>query len=402
MRFLGSKHSAAGRWYVPIVAVLLLFACDQEPIFDMISREVKPREPRVKGVPTKMVLFDTSLGTYGMYAADFSTLHPDPSLHRYAKNADGKAVWDEGNIPQPPGGRIFDLAATQSYLYALTDPESPKLYRFDRTEWKEVSFASDNQGYSRFQSIYGECNSDGKPQTDNLYVGASNSDGAYAAFFTNGGNLTQMPSTTGLLTGAAYDGTNYYFATDGGGVYTSTSPGTGFSPVTDAGGAVKGLIQLPSSSVIAIRGDGVLLTLSSSSATVHQAAEGAPNLTGAAAVWTNGSDNILLLAVQIPLSSSNSTYGYRELVLSSGSLPATIELKEPGTGTPSTADDNKRYRDTLEPKPVNSLLQVPSDIDNDMILFASVQGRGVSTNNTDGGLWSLRIRDGVLQWNAED
>jgi hypothetical protein len=368
--------------------VLLLFACGQDPIFDMISREVEPREPRVKGVPTKMVIFkyETSPDKYGMYVAD-------SSLHRYAKNSGGEAVWDEGNIP--PLGKIFDLAATNNGLYALTDPDSPKLYRLNGNSWTEVDF--DNQGYSRFQTIYGECGSDGKPVTDDLYVGASNSGGAYAVFHTSGGNVTLLKSGVGLLSGAASDGTNHYFATDGGGVYSS---GASWSLVSGTEGAIKGMILLPDTSVIAIRGNGDILTLTSGSAAAKSTSD-VQNLRGAAAVWEGTSNKLLLIAVQIPISTSNSTYGYRELVLSSNPLPGEIKWKEPGTA-PSTADDNKRYRDTIEPKPVNSLLQVPEEVDSNRTLFASVQGRGVSQNNTDGGLWSLRKRDGILQWNAEE
>jgi hypothetical protein len=409
MSFSGSKHKTPRICGGSLgVMLLLLFACGQDPIFDMISREVEPLEPRVKGVPTKMVIFkyETTPDKWGMYVAD-------SKLHRYAKNSGNEAVWDDGNIPQPPEGTIFDLAATTSYLYALVDPDSPKLYRFNRTSWTEVGFgSSDNQGYTRFQTIYGECGSDGKPiaGSDHLYVGASNSSGAYAVFYTDGTTgLTLLQSTVGLLSGAASDSSsNHYFATDGGGVYIATSGSSldvsaSWSPVSGAGGAIKGMIQLPTppASVIAIRGNGDILTLSGSSAPTVSTS-GVQNLRGPAAVWGDTSNTLLLIAVQIPISSSNSTYGYRELVLSSNPLPSgKIVLKEPGT-YPSTGDDNKRYKDTIEPKPVNSLLQVPTDIDDNRILFASVQGRGVSQNNTDGGLWSYRVRDGIRQWNAEE
>jgi hypothetical protein len=340
-----------------------------------------------------MVLYEYEASKYGMYVAD-------SSLHRYANG-----VWDEGNIPQPPG-RIFDLAATKSYLYALTDPESPRLYRFDRSSWKEVKFASGNQGYSRFQTIYGECNSEGKPQTDSLYLGASKSDGDYGVIYiSDSGNQYLLPGT-GLLTGAVFFDNSHFFAADGGGVHMYNSLDDSWSKITVTEGAIKGMIMLSSSSIIALRGDGVIFEGNSSnlSPKVHPAADNSLSLTGPAALWTNGSGNVLLLAVRIPLSNSNSTYGYRELVLSpEGSLPAKIELKEPGSDPAhSTADDNKRYKDTIEPKPVNSLLQVPLYVDSNRTLFASVQGRGIAQNNTDGGLWSYRSRDGIRQWNAEE
>jgi hypothetical protein len=346
-----------------------------------------------------MVLYEYEASKYGMYVAD-------SSLHRYANG-----VWDEGNIPQPPG-RIFDLASTESYLYALTDPDSPRLYRFDRKElkWTEVKFASGNQGYSRLQTIYGECGSDGKPLTDSLYVGASNSAGDYGVIYiSDSGNQYLLPGT-GLLTGAVFFDNSHFFAADGGGVYMNTpsddDDDDSWSKIIDTEGAIKGMIMLSSSSIIAIREDGLIFEGNSSTSPPekHEAADNSLKLTGPAAVWKdNGGNTLLLLAVRIPLSNSNSTYGYRELVLSSDSLPAKIELKEPGSDPAhSTVDDNKRYKDTIEPKPVNSLLQVPLDVDSNRTLFASVQGRGIAQNNTDGGLWSYRSRDGIRQWNAEE
>jgi hypothetical protein len=383
------------------LAVLLLGTCDQAPIFDMISREVKPREPRIKGVPTKMVVFNrVSSGTeWGMYVAD-------SSLHRYAKNAGGTADWDEGDIPQPPGDDIFDLAATDACLYALVNVDSPKLYRFDRTNWTEVGFASGNDGYSRFQVIYGECDSKGKPVSGNLYVGARNSSGAYAVFSTGStGSLTRLGSATGLLTGAAYDGSsNHYISTEGGGVYQVS--GSSATVVSNTSGlSVTGMIQINDSSpvkIIALCGNGDLYTVSGLGAT--KVGNAGITLTGGAAVWTDGAatpTTLLLLAVRSSASVSNSTYGYREIVLSSGALPANPSVKEPGTA-PSTVDDNKRYRDTIEPKPVNAILQAPDEIDASRVLFASVQGRGTARDNTDGGLWSYRPRSGVNQWNAEE
>ena len=406
MKFTGSEHTRSFRiglrgLLTCGLAVLLLGTCDQAPIFDMISREVKPREPRIKGVPTKMVVFDRAgSGTgWGMYAAD-------SSLHRYAKNAGGTTDWDEGDIPQPPGDDIFDLAATATRLYALVNVDSPKLYRFDRTNWTEVGFASGNDGYSRFQAIYGECDSEGKPVSDNLYVGARNSSGDYAVFSTGStSSLTRLGTATGLLTGAAYDGSYHYISTEGGGVYraaTSSGTPTGTFTQITSGLSVTGMIRINDSGpveIIALCGNGDLYKVSGSGAT--KAGNAGITLTGGAAVWTDGAATLLLLAVRSSASVSNSTYGYREIVLSSGVLPADPSVKEPGTA-PSTVDDNKRYRDTIEPKPVNAIFQAPDEIDASRVLFASVQGRGTARDNTDGGLWSYRNRSGVNQWNAEE
>jgi hypothetical protein len=352
-----------------------------------------------------MVVFEfaTSPSTWGMYVADHK-------LHRYAKTA-GTAVWEE--LSQP--GKIFDLAATNTALYALVDVDSPKLYRFDQSieEWKIVDFTSGNGGYSRFQVIYGETGSDGEPKTANLYLGAMNSSGDYAVFHTTGsGNLSRLNDVTGLLTGAAYNGTTHYISTDGGGVYQAgTSAGTptgSFTQITNtAGFEVKGLIRIndtttPSATIVALCGNGDLYTVSGSSAT--KMGNAGVNLRGPAAVWTDKDDSsktLLLAAIASSSSTYDTIYGYRELELSGGGLPGTVTMKEPGT-EPSTVDDTRRYQDTIEPKPINAIFQAPDVVDSDRTLFASVQGRGTAKDNTDGGVWSYRSRGGVWQWNAEE
>ncbi|MDR0731341.1 MAG: hypothetical protein LBF63_06700, partial [Treponema sp.] len=257
-------------------------------------------------------------------------------------------------------------------------------------------------GYSRFQAIYGECDSEGKPLSDNLYVGASNSSGAYAVFYTDGTvDLTLLASGTGLLTGAAYDTSCHYISTEGGGVYQVASssgiPSGTFVQISATSGLkVTGMIN--AGPVIALCGNGDLYTVSGAAAALKGNA--GINFYGAAAVWTDGADTLLLAATG-STSSSNSTYGYRELNISGG-LPGTITMVEPGAQSPSTVDDNKRYRDTIEPKPVNAIFQAPDEVDPSRTLFASVQGRGTAKDNTDGGLWSYRERSGVKQWNAEE
>jgi hypothetical protein len=297
------------------------------------------------------------------------------------------------------------------------DADSPKLYRLGRgsVTWEEVGFtASGNDGYSRFQSIYGETNHEGKPVpgSDNLYVGASkgpSKDGKhYAVFHTDGTtrDLSRLKSDTGALTGAAYDGTNHYFSTDGDGVYSSTSPSGGFVQVTNTADlVVNGLIRITSGEIIALCKTGDLYKLNGG--TADKLGNAGVELTGPAAVWTpDGTTYLLLAAVRSSSSSTSSIYGYRELVIPSGGLVKdAVTMKEPGgntPSTPSTMEDNNLYHSTIEPKPVNAIFQAPSEIDSGRTLFASVRGRGTAKDNTDGGVWSYRNRNGVSQWNAEE
>jgi hypothetical protein len=372
---------------------LLGAACHQDPIFAIISREVKPREPRIKGVPTKMAIFDNKVYVGAS------------SLHRYTGSG-----WDKG--PQPPG-KIYDLAATSSHLYALTGPDPMRLYRLGTgsASWAEVGFDTNGDGgFPRLQAIYGEVDNEGKPISNILFVGTSSTtpdkEGvtSFAIFYTDGatsgGNLIPVKLGTALLTGAAWDGANHYVSTNGRGVYKDASP-TALSLISSGSERVSGLINIGSSTILALCYNGDILRVSSSPLAKLNTNNISFTLRGPAAVWkdSGGTATLLLTAVQ----NSDRTYGYREIRLSTlTGGGGTIELRSPGNGSPTTVADPHQFIDTVEPKPLNSILQVPASIDPGMVLLLSVQGTGTADNSTDGGLWSYRSRDGILQWNAED
>jgi hypothetical protein len=397
------KRISPGFWpgcFAALAVTVFLASCAQDPIFAMIAREVKPREPRIKGVPSKMAVFKDAV-----YVGS-------TSLHRYAGGG-----WDGINIPQPPGG-IIDLAATQGYLYALTNADSPTLYRWNGTMgggWVYVHFPPTD--FPRLQAIYGETDDAGNPITSYLFVGTRGVNVGrddkqdYAVFYINDSspNAVQgIVSGTALLTGAVYDGSNHYISTGGGGIYQWSGSG---DPTNISGGKnVRGMIRIGTGSVtvLAFCYGGDILSVSSSSATALN--QSGLEFRGPATVWRDdaGTPSLLLVAVTTSNSSYGSTYGYREINLLSGpavtGTPGVIELREPGTpttGYPSTMDDNHRYRDTIATKPLNAILQVPSGVDPERPLFASVQGTGTMKHDTDGGLWSYRIRTGGWQWNAE-
>jgi hypothetical protein len=390
----------------------------------MISREVKPQEPRIKGVPTKMVIFNRAASgeDWGLYVGA-------ASLHRYAQAADGSggALWDEADIPQPRG-KIFDLAATQNYLYALTGSDSTTLYRLGKESaaWEEVGFAAGDQGFSQIQAIFGEVDSEGIPLSDYLFVGAStgspqqNGIGDFGIFYTDGaaeGKLTLLVSDTAILTGAAYDTAGYhYVSTNGDGLYYAggSSSGASFSgasfqkiPPGELSLQINGLINIGSAD-LALCYNGDILRVSGGTLTKLNTESLQFNFRGAAAVWKDdkGLDTLLLVAVR----NSDPVYGYREIRLNPGNPaglePGAIELWHPGDESPTTVGDDKQFRDTIEPKPVNAIVQVPARIDPNRVLLVSIHGTGQNTgfmeNSTDGGLWSYRARDGIWQWNAEN
>jgi hypothetical protein len=327
------------------------------------------------------------------------------SLHRYANN-----VWDAGNVPQPPG-RIIDLAATTAYLYALVNTDSsglsPELYRWPGSgQWGKVTFS--NADYPRLQAIYGETDSEGIPISAYLFAGASKTNISnpdtkdYAVFYTSGSNtLNFVRGETGLLTGAATDSSNnHYFSTKAGVYHFSSSTPSTVTAISNVD--VTGLIQTPTPGpILALCYNGDILN-ASSGAKLYENVAGF-NLRGPATIWRNSATSpsvILLLMAAETKDSLNRTYGYREINITSG-LPASITPKEPGT-PPSSMDDSNRYKDTIESKPLNGIFQVPSNVDPAMPLFASVQGTGTAKDNTDGGLWSYRVRDNIWQWNAEE
>jgi hypothetical protein len=374
----------------------------------MIAREVKPREPRIKGVPTKMAIFDYNPGEYALYVGG-------SSLFNYRQGE-----WDGVKIPQPPG-KVVDLAATNACLYVLVNADSPELYRLKRGmgEWTRISLA--HTDFPRLQAVYGICDSEGKPNSDYLFVGAGrrnpsgNDANDYGVFYIddNGGSLNPLHMDTGLLTGAAFDGGLYYFSTKGDGIYLTGGllPSGSTASCRQITGKInaRGMSRV-GNMVLAFSYGGDILKVDGSGTIKLNAGSAGPYLRGSSAVWKNsgGEDTLLLVAVIAQDSSLGPTYGYREITIKTGPLatstPGEMPLREPGNGTtvyPSTMDDNNRFKDTIESKPVNSIFQTPADVDPGMPLFASVQGTGTSQDDTDGGLWSYRVRDGIWQWNAE-
>jgi hypothetical protein len=379
-----------------LLLTLLLGAGCRDPIFYKISREVKPREPRIKGVPTKFVVHTTSTSEDFMYVAA-------ASLHRYRNGS-----WDWGTWAKPPG-KVFDLAASGKYLYALTNPERPAVYRSneDVTVWELLG------GYSGSpQSIYGEIGADGKPVSGGkVFVGVRQgdptSDGIdYAIYYADDTDSTFQPldmgGKTGLLTGAVLDGSNHFLSTNGRGVYSwNGAASTQAVPVEKIDPNLVGIIRTgdTSAKVFAFSRSGNIYEVTASGGTPRGGASS--KLTGAVALWRPNpsmGEGKILLGIR-----DGSNYGYEEVgfYLSGGDLVSGAAHK-PGTSAPSSVEDASLFDTTLRPHPVNHIFQVPSSVDPAMVLFAAVQGTGATTNDIDSGVWSYRRRDGTWQWNAEE
>ncbi|MDR1302532.1 MAG: hypothetical protein LBK43_08710 [Treponema sp.] len=338
-----------------LLGALLFGACNQDPIFYGISLEVEPVDPRIVGMPSNIVAAAGKV----YVASKFNE-----SIHVYEGTG-----WQR---IRGPGGQILELAATTNQVYALTGkPGSSSLYTLDTSatnvDWKPVTST-----YKNIQSIYGA--------KDTLFACAMIDTSTFVMLWDVDETLQKLTGGSGFLYGAVNHGSDYYLAT-GTGIYTRNGEtltlvsGSGTEPVI-------GLITLKDM-VVGVRRDGTLLYGDSSSFT--QVKESGVTFTGAIAAWKKDNeetDALLLLGIQG--GSTAATHGYREILLSDGSLLSTdLGLRTPGKAEPSSVSDYDKYYSSIGKHPIVNLYQAP-----DGILFAGT---------TKNGLWSYRND----QWNAE-
>ncbi|MDR1251006.1 MAG: hypothetical protein LBK62_02455 [Treponema sp.] len=356
-----------------VLTIFMAGACNQDAIFHEISQQNKPLEARIKGNPSNMVVSERG-GTPLLYVASGS------SLHWYGKpKAGGNPGWDkdEYKIPNPKGD-IRGLAATTTYLYAAT---SSGLKRIAGTESDWTVITTDS-----FQTVFA-CE-------DKVFAGKGD-DIWYLDEASTSHTLHQLRTDTGNLTGAAYNGTNYYVSTS---KRIYKLPVSGFpNPVAteSENHDFKGMIRLENADeeIVAIERSGQLYLIStaggiSNSQKMNQYA------TTALAVWRGSAGTLpqLLLAGRQESLATGYTYGYQELPLNNGKISGAF--KEPGKGPPTSLNHGGNYTSSIGTHPVNHLFQAPPDVDPNMTLFASTQ---------NAGLWSYRNHSsGGWHWNAEE
>jgi hypothetical protein len=375
-------------------AAFILCTCN-DPIFYTIAQEVRPIEPRIKGVATNFAYYDGR-----MFVASGNT------LHAYNKAADPQpdqepVFWD---TETQPGGNIIQIAAAGSYLYALCSTDQNNdgktvIRRFDKADssWTEVD--CNFPGINKINDIFSAGGilfimaASSSTNYNNIY---------YSIFYIdNSLAVNELITDTGEVNGAAYDGTSYYLLTKDKGVYKidnfSAPPA-----LININVRFAGIISLPdnNNTVFLISRNGEAYTVKDSSIVKIENISMGRMATGALAVWRNPenpSERLLLAGRQDSLSYSYSygyTYGYLELEFDDNGIKEGQNFVEPGREILTTVEygQNERFRSTIGKYPVNHIFQVPSDIDSDMILFASTQKNGV---------WSHRFRSGAYQWNAE-
>jgi len=214
---------------------------------------------------------------------------------------------------------------------------------------------------------------------------------------------------TGEINGAAFDGESYFLSTKDRGVYRIDDPGEGALLIkykntdgSDVNINFSGIINLQDDvqTIFLIARNGDVYTVKDIITKTENVSMGGFRATGALAIWRENdqpSSNRLLLAGRqdsLRYSDSGYTYGYLEIELDINGIKSGKNFVEPGREPLSTVrqGENGHYKNTIGKYPVNYLMQVPSEIDGEMILFASTQKNGV---------WSYRDRNGNFQWNAE-
>jgi hypothetical protein len=388
------------------VVFFILSACN-DPIFFTISQEVEPKDPRIEGSPSNFAVFNNA-----MYVASGTR------LYRYIELDD---AWIWQNAPAP-GGRILQVASTNSFLYALClDGSNMTVKRTGNTgeSWETMrgetafDFNGVSTDYNRFQYIFAA--------GDVLFIGAFSSNN-YAVLYIDENDpeneikilkLSEPTETQqivlGEISGAVKTGTSYYISTRRRGIFKIDNPADGAILLDDIEGNETETVNISFTSIINL-GDtagtialmarnGQLYTLSEDILTRKDGIElkiGSHTFlsTGALTIWVDSEDSdrrLLLAGRQDRLDysvTSGFAYGYLEVELDNNGIKEGALFREPGSTSVSSVTDNDRFKSTIGRHPVNHIFQAP-----DGILFASTQRNGV---------WSYRERETGWQWNAEE
>jgi hypothetical protein len=344
-----------------------LAGCDQEALFYDISMEIPPIKPLIGGAPSRIVESGGKL---------------------YVSNG---AVW-EYDAPswqkmsfQPPSGNIKTLAAAGAYLFALGWDGT--LWRWDGTSWISIDTAgrAPEQIFGAGASLFAGAKT-GDPGTANGYCILQLSGAATA--------LSLFHSSTGLLMGAAADGSNTFLGILQTGVVDATAPGT---IISGSGASIIGLYK-HNATVVAVTTSGTILYYDGG--TFKSFLGTGSIFSGALATWDDGTNKMLLVGIQE--SSGAYGYGYRELHWDGTSATlgtASRLLYYPGEGSPSSVVNDIQYTTAIGNHAVMALYVRPpnsspaADGDGRPIIFASTP---------KDGLWSYRTRGGQPQWNGED
>jgi hypothetical protein len=362
-------------------------------------------------VPTNFVVFEGR-----MYVASGNDLFS----YKYEKSAP-KDSW-KNEIS--PGGNILQIASTGDNLYALctTDKNNDgktivKRMDKDNSTWIPMGGVLDD--YAKIQNIYAAGGV--------LFVWAAlstsnyNNNILYIKDTQDAKNIMDNQDDTGLITGAAFNGTSYFLPFIS--KKTDKDKINGVYRIDDLNGVVKtiifknslgndvnihfnGIINLGNgaNTILLISRNGEIYTVNDSIEKITGIFMGRLS-TGALAIWRENDQpdckKLLLAGRQDSLYYSSTygySYGYMELELDDAGIKPGSNFIEPGRNSVnaqsvSTLTDYERYKSSIGKYPLNFIFQTPPDIDSNMTLFASTQTNGV---------WSYRVRENEQKyWNAE-
>jgi hypothetical protein len=396
-------------YFFYIFVIFILCTCN-DPVFFAISQEIKPIDPRISGVPTNFVIFDER-----MYIASGNAVFS--YKYKISDDDPNDQYW---KIETSPGGSVLQIASTGDNLYALcaTDQSNDgrtivKRLDKDNSTWLPIGGILND--YAKIQNIFAAGGV--------LFVWAALSTANYdynVLCIKNGAdafNLMGSMDDTGIITGAAYNGTSYFLPFTAKKIDKNKISGVYKIDDINAGAKII-LYKNKDGNEVNIHFNGIinledgaetilLISRSGEIYFVNDSIEKKDNVfmgrlsTGALAIWHEKSSGkkLLLAGRQDSLNYSSSygySYGYMELELDTVGIKTGVNFSEPGRTSlsVSTLTDYERYKSSLGKYPINYLFQAPSEIDINMTLFAATQINGV---------WSCRDRDNNNNqyWNAE-
>jgi hypothetical protein len=417
------------KFFILTAAIVLTLGSCYDAIFHTISDESLPKEPLIKGGPTGFAVFKYKYRNEENKDIEKPYLYvaSGTNLYRYRE--------DEGwKMTDSPGGRIIQIASTNEYLYALCindDNDSTgriKQYKYNGKSWEWNDLGGNVLNYNAVHYIFGAGNT--------VFIGAAYhkdvDSSPYAITYTilyiddESARTTQELklyndegedlNVTGLITGASYDGVNYFICTrNGSGVFCvdkdfsaeakllENSQKSGATTLSFAGIIYDELsgrhfIISRSGYLYSVKDEtfeeetGVFLSYRMS--------------TGAMAIWrekdSTDATRFLLTGRQDSLvysTDSGYTYGYLEVQLDKDGVKTGSNFNEPGVMPVTSLKDgaNGRYKTSIGTHPVTAIIQTPPSIDKEMTLFASTHKNGV---------WSYRERKSgstvSWEWNGEE
>ncbi|MDR2481312.1 MAG: hypothetical protein LBD07_03345 [Spirochaetaceae bacterium] len=311
--------------------------------------------------------------------------------------------YEWNKITKPSDGTISDIAISGDSLYAIVinnKTGETTIWCSDRSgdgSWDRVKNGTKEQYRAIFSAngvlFISEWNG-------NYYFNDKNYN-----IITLSGNFVKY--NTSLLTGVVWMNSNYFFATQGDGIYYSPMPNkstTRSLPVTNKN--ILGLVKLPASKIAAVSKKGYIYQINVpalvhgqefdhqtnvSIPTITESKDFQISFTKALAYYQNSDAGLLIVGIK---SNFTKEVGYRELFVNYNTGNITFELRYPGELSYTSVSDRETYTASIGEKKLNAVIQAGPNTERLPLMFASTQ---------KDGLWSFRSNsEGRKIWKAEN